>query len=405
MSNEFSIINALSNSEIQDPDRMLSRLTGMNKLLKTKNMNKKTIGIIAIAVIIIVAVIGFNNTNTAHNPKTLKIGVIAPLSGDFGAVGENFVNGIKTAKVAYEKKTGNTVTLVIENDGGEATKGLSAYKKLTEVDKVDGIINTFTTTMEAIYTPSQTLPYPIMMGFFQANNSIDDNVFQISLRNDGVWNKYADYLQKTEFDKSNVIIVRSIDAAQESMAKDFEKNYKGTTTEVIASSDKGGLQSDATKIAGMKPTAIVFFMTPENGAVLTKNLLPLISKNTQLIYDVQINTGIKYYQDQLGDLNKINGAITIVPEAEPNQKFISEYKAVIGVEPGFTSDFGYDAFIVYMENYNKDKNAWIANLKKTDEIGASGHIKFDSNGVVIPNLTIKKVVDGKMQVVERLPFN
>jgi ABC-type branched-subunit amino acid transport system substrate-binding protein len=369
-------------------------------------MNKKITWILIVAAIVIVAILGFGKqTGNRQNPQQLKIGVIAPLSGDFGAVGENFVNGIKTAKVAYEKKTGNTVTLVIENDGGEAVKGLSAYKKLTEVDKVDGMINTFTTTMEAIYTPSQTLPYPIMMGFFQANNSVDDNVFQISLRNDGVWNKYADYLQKTDFDKSNMIIVRSIDAAQESMAKDFEKNYKGNATEIVASSNKSGLKSDATKIASMKPSAIIFFMTPENGAVLTKDLLPLIAKNTQLIYDVQINTGIKYYQDQLGDLSKINGAITIVPEAEPNQKFVAEYKATIGTEPGFTSDFGYDAFTVYMENYNKDKGTWIANIKKTDEIGASGHIKFDSNGVVIPNLTIKKVVSGKMEVVERLPFN
>ena len=369
-------------------------------------MNKKIIGILIAVIVVIIAILGFNNGLTSNqNPKQLKIGVIAPLSGDFGAVGENFVNGIKTAKVAYEKKTGATVNLVIENDGGEAVKGLSAFKKLTEVDKVDGLINTFTTTMDAIYTPSQSLPYPIMMGFFQANNVADDNVFEITLRNDGVWNKYADYLQKADFDKSNMIIVRSKDAAQESMAKDFEKNYKGTATEIVASSDKGGLQSDATKIASMKPTAIVFFMTPENGAILTKDLLPLISKNTQLIYDIQINTGIKYYQDQLGDMNKINGAITIAPEAEPNQKFIDEYKSVIGKDPGFTSDFGYDAFTVYMENYNKDKQAWTSGLKKTDEIGASGHIKFDSVGVVIPNLTIKKVENGEMKVVERLPFN
>jgi ABC-type branched-subunit amino acid transport system substrate-binding protein len=368
-------------------------------------MNKKIIGILLIIVIAIIAVVGFNNSNTAHNPKTLKIGVIAPLSGDFGAVGENFVNGIKTAKVAYEKKTGNTVELVIENDGGEATKGLSAFKKLSEVDKVDGMINTFTSTMDAIYTPSQTLPYPIMMGFFQANNVADDNTFQITLGNDGVWNKYANYLQGVNFDKSNIVVVHSKDAAQESFSKEFRANFKGETTEFVASSEKGSLKTDATKIAGLKPTAIVFFMTPENGAILTKELLQLVPKNTQLIYDIQINTGIQYYKDQLGDLNKINGAITIVPEAEANQKFIDEYKAVIGKDPGFTSDFGYDAFMVYMENYNKDKSAWISSLKKTDEIGASGHLKFDGKGVVIPNLTIKKIEGGEMKVVERLPFN
>ena len=370
-------------------------------------MNKKITWVLVAFVIVIVAILGFSHTGNIgkQNPQQLKIGVIAPLSGDFGAVGENFVNGIKTAKVAYEKKTGNAVTLVIENDGADAATGLSAYNKLTQVDKVDGLINTFTSTMDAIYTPSQTLTYPIMMGFFQANNVADDNVFQITLGNNGVWNKYAKYLQGVSFDKSNIVVVHSKDAAQESFSKEFRANFQGTTTEVIASSDKGSLQSDATKIASLKPTAIVFFMTPENGAILTKDLLPLIAKNTQLIYDIQINTGIKFYQDQLGDLNKINGAITIVPEAEPNQNFISEYKAVVGAEPGFTSDFGYDAFTVYMQNYNKDKSAWIAGLKKTDEIGASGRIKFDNVGIIIPNLTIKKIVDGKMQVVERLPFN
>ena len=368
-------------------------------------MNKKIIGIIVVAVIAIVAIVGLNSHSASQNPKNLKIGVIAPLSGDFSAVGENFVNGIKTAKVAYEKKTGTTVELIIENDGGEATKGLSAFKKLTEVDKVDGMINTFTSTMDAIYTPSQTLPYPIMMGFFQAHNVTDDNVFQITLGNDGVWNKYANYLAGANFDKSNVVVVHSKDAAQESFSKEFRANFVGTTTEVIASTDKSGLMSDAAKIASLKPTAIVFFMTPENGAILTKELLPLVGKNTQLIYDIQINTGIQFYKDQLGDLNKINGAITIVPEAEANQKFVSEYKTVIGKDPGFTSDFGYDAFTVYMENYNKNKNDWISSLKKTDEIGASGHIKFDNKGVVIPNLTIKKIEGGEMKVVERLPFN
>ena len=365
-------------------------------------MNKKIIGVL---IIVVLVALGVWNTNSHKDSKQLKIGVIAPLSGDFAGVGENFVNGIKTAKAVYEEKTGNKIDLVIENDGGEATKGLSAFKKLTDVDKVNGLVNVFTSTMDAIYEPSKSLSYPVMMGFFQANNVADDHVFQITLGNAGVWNKYAAYIEKADFDKSNMIIVHSKDAAQESFAKEFKDNYKGTADVIVASSDKGSLKSDAAKIAGKKPTAIVFFMTPENGAILTKELLPLISKNTQLIYDIQIHTGMKYYTDQLGDLNKINGAISIIPEAEPNQTFTNKYKEVIGKDPGFTSDFGYDALNVYLEAYNTDKGAWINNLKKTDEIGASGHIKFDNVGIVLPNLTIKKVVNGKMEVVERLPFN
>lgn len=368
-------------------------------------MNKRKIKILIVAILIIGVIVTISfKANTDNNPKNLKIGIIAPLSGDFGAVGENFVNGIKTAQAVYEKETGTKIELVIENDGGEATKGLSAYRKLTEVNKVDGLINTFTSTMDAIYEPSKNLPYPVMMGFLQANNVSPDHVFQITLGNDNVWDRYAKYLEKQSFDRSNLIIVHSKDAAQESFAKEFSKNYTGKTETVIASSEKGMLKSDATKIASLKPTAIIFFMTPENGAILTKELLPLIDSKTQLIYDIQIHTGMKYYKDILGDLNKINGAISIIPEGEPNAEFIKNYKEVVGKEPGFTSDFGYDAMMVYLKGYDKNEESWTKNLAKTNFNGASGNISFDKNGIVFPNLTIKIVENGEMKVAERLPL-
>ena len=367
-------------------------------------MNNKLKIISGIAIVVVIIVI-FAGNSTNKNNEVIRIGVIAPLSGDFGAVGQNFVNGIKTAESVYEKETGKQVEIIIEDDGGEATKGLTAFNKLTQVDKVDGLINTFTSTMDAIYEPSKNLSYPVLMGFLQANNVADDHVFQITLGNDNVWDRYAKYLMEQDFDKSNLVIVHSKDAAQESFAKEFSKHYKGKTETIVASSEKTLLKSDATKIAGLKPSAIIFFMTPENGAIMTKELLPLIEKETQLIYDVQIHTGMNYYKDILGDLNKINGAISIIPEGEPNQEFIKTYKEVIGTDPGFTSDFGYDAMMVYLEAQDTSKDTWIKNLKKTNFAGASGTIKFDNNGIVFPNLTIKVVENGEMKVVNRLPLN
>jgi branched-chain amino acid transport system substrate-binding protein len=367
-------------------------------------MNNKWKMFWAVIVVIVIILILSVGNNAEKDSKQIKIGVIAPLSGDFAGAGENFVNGIKTAKAVYEEKTGNKVDLIIENDGGEATKGLSAFKKLTDVDKVNGLINVFTTTMDAIYEPSKDLPYPVLMGFLQANNVADDHVFQITLGNENVWNRYAEYLEKADFDKSNLVIVHSKDAAQESFAKEFAKFYKGKTETITASSEKGMLKSDAAKIVELKPSAVIFFMTPENGAILTKELLPLLDTKVQLIYDIQIHTGINYYKDVLGDLNKINGAISIIPEGEPNQEFIAKYKEVIGKDPGFTSDFGYDAFMTYLESYDKDESDWTENLKDTDLNGASGRIKFDNKGIVFPNLTIKVVENGEMKVAERLPF-
>ena len=340
----------------------------------------------------------------------LKLGVIAPLTGDFGAVGENVVKGIRAAQAVYAEKTGVTVPIILENDSADATKGLSAYKKLTEVDQVTGLINTFTSTMDAIYPSVKSAGYPIMMEFLQANNVTDDNVFQMTLGNEHVWDRYAKYISESSYNQSKVVVVHSIDAAQASFAAAFTPAYGKPVTTLVASSDKGGLRSDAAKIAALKPTLVVFFMTPENGAILTKELLPLISSSTQLAYDIQLTTGMSYYQQQLGgDLSKINGAIALMFEGDMNsseyQKFLSAFKKLYpNEEPGFLADYGYDTFMTYVSTYDKDNAKWITNLKSENGNGASGEIRFDDKGVRISPLVVKKVIDGKLQTTDRLPL-
>lgn len=363
---------------------------------------KKIIPIVVIIAVVIIVLVGGKDTST----NNLKIGVIMPLSGGFAGIGENLVNGIKTAQAVYYEKTGNKVEVLVENDEDDAGKGLSALKKLTQIDKVDGLINGLTNTMDSIYEPTKANGYPVMMEAFQANNVADDHVFQMTPGNDGTWDKYAAYIKKAGFDDSSFVVVHSKDAAQDSFAKTFIAAYDGKVTNFTASSEKIGLRTDAAKIAALKPTLILFILTPENGAIITKELIPLLPKTTQLAYDLQITTGMSFYLEQLGgDLSKINGAISIALEGEPNQEFIDAYrKANSGKEPGFLSDFGYDTFMVYLENYDADNAKWIANLKKVDRQGASGKIRFDKNGIRIPDMAVKKVVDGKLQSFDRLPF-
>ncbi len=371
-------------------------------------MKKKILIGVAIVVIILLAV--FLNYNQKPNTQGLKVGAIMSLTGDFGAVGENTLKGMKVAQGIYKEKTGNQVDLVVEDDGGDGAKGLSAYRKLTTQDNVGGLINFFTTTMDSIYEPSKSANFPIMMVAFQANNVADDQVFQMTQGNDNVWDRFSTYIKGAGFNESKVVVVHSIDAAQDSFAKAFVKEYDKPATTIVASSDKNALRSDAAKIAALKPTTIVFIMTPENGAILTKELLPLIDASTQLVYDIQLTTGTSYYETQLGNgLSRINGAIALGMEGDLNsseyKEFYNAYKKMYpNEEPGFLADYGYDTFMTYVNSYNIDKSNWISNLKDTDTKGASGVVKFDKNGIRIPPLVIKKVTDGKLQTVSRLPL-
>jgi len=375
---------------------------------------KNNTKIIAAIVILILVVIGvsyaISNNKGSQNASGLKIGVIAPLDGDFGAVGENVVKGIKTAQAVYAQQTGVTVPLIIENDSADAAKGLSAYQKLTTVDHVTGLINTFTSTMDAIYPYVVKAGYPVMMEFLQANNVADDNVFQMTLGNEHVWDRYARYIASSTYDQSNVVVVHSIDAAQQTFAKSFEATYPKHVTDIVVSTDQNELRSDATKIASLKPTLIVFFMTPQNGAILTKDVLPLISTSTQLAYDIQITTGMSYYEQELGgDLSKINGAIALMFEGDTTspeyKQFLTEYQKLYpGEQPGFLADYGYDTFMTYVSTYSTDNATWIKNLKNFNGKGASGAIQFDEVGVRISPLVIKEVTDGQLQTIYRLPY-
>jgi branched-chain amino acid transport system substrate-binding protein len=371
-------------------------------------MNKSKIIWAVIAVVLIVLVI---ISVSPKKPETseLKIGAIMSLTGDFGAVGENTLKGIKVAQEVYKEKTGNQVEIIVEDDGGQGADGLSAYRKLTTQDQVEGLINFFTTTMDSIYEPAQTASFPVMMVAFQANNVADDYVFQMTQGNNNVWDRFSAYLKGAEFNESKVAVVHSIDAAQDSFAKAFIKEYGKPATSVAVSSDKNALRTDAAKIAALKPTMVVFIMTPENGAILTKELLPLISTSTQLIYDIQLTTGTKFYQDQLGDLSKINGAVALAMEGDLNSAAYKEFynafkKMYPGEEPGFLADYGYDTFMTYLNAYDSDEAKWISNLKKTNTDGASGKVIFDKNGIRIPPLVIKTVTDGQLQTISRLPL-
>jgi ABC-type branched-subunit amino acid transport system substrate-binding protein len=360
---------------------------------------------IAIVVIAIFITMGVRYGQSPHESGHLKIGYIASLTGDYGAIGENTVKGIKVAEMVYEKQNGKKVDLIIEDDGGDGVKGLSAFNKLTQANHVDGMINFFTTTMDTIYAPAKVQGYPVMMVAFQANNIADDFVFQMTPSNDDVWPKFVKLVKNGEYDLSNVALVYSKAAAQESFVKSFALTYGDKATQFSISSGGKNFRSDAAKIAAFKPTTVVFFMTPDDGALLTKTLLPLLDKSTKLIYDIQLVTGTANYKKILGGLSSIEGAMTLSPEGERSQEFIDAYHELYpNEEPGFLADFGYDTFMVYMESYDTDNSKWISNLRSYSGKGPSGQIRFNDKGIRVPDMVVKKVINGELVTTGRLEF-
>ena len=163
------------------------------------------------------------------------------------------------------------------------------------------------------------------------------------------------------------------------------------------------LRDYATKIANGKYGAVVVIESPQNGALLTKELLTVGKTMPLLAYDAQLQTGFADFGRILGDTNKINGAISMWFKAGKVEEFKSKFKIKYGEEPGFLADFGYDMINVALATYDKEDTNWVANLKKfSDPNGVSGAISFDSLGVRIQPMTITEVKGGRLVPTDKV---
>ena len=90
-----------------------------------------------------------DNGTSSTSSDIIKIGVIAPLTGDVAVYGTAVNNGVKLYTKQFNEAgglNGKQVELVIYDDKGDATEALNAYNKLVTSDQVVAIIGPVTSS-------------------------------------------------------------------------------------------------------------------------------------------------------------------------------------------------------------------------------------------------------------------
>src|SRR3989344_8762822 len=96
---------------------------------------KIIIGIVIVGLAIWIIVALRNPNETASVSEPIKIGVVAPLTGPVADYGEEIRKGIISANIAS-----SSIQFVFEDDKCDPKEAVSAFKKLTEFEKVQFII-------------------------------------------------------------------------------------------------------------------------------------------------------------------------------------------------------------------------------------------------------------------------
>ncbi|MBI5126492.1 MAG: ABC transporter substrate-binding protein [Candidatus Taylorbacteria bacterium] len=355
-------------------------------------MNKKIGWGIAAVIVIIFVVWGFQQN---LQPKSFKVGLISILSGDYAVVGESFKNGVVLAQETYNKNNPNSqVSIVIEDDGFNGGKGVSAYRKIVSVDKVDALINASTPTIDSIYDLVTKTNLPVIQLGEQGREPAVDNVFGIWPNSIASEYDYGVYMKNKGVKEMSIVYTNN--DAMIRFVESFKKGFAGITHDFIIDSSEKDFRTHALKVSQGSPSNVGLFIFPQQGAQFMKEFLKVAKNKPQFFFDASFQSGYSDYQRIMGDLTVLDGTLVGTSQFDTTEDFKKAYKERYGVDAPFLADIGYDAFNILVTAYATDQKKWIENIKNISLDGATGKTEFDALGNRKPKTKIMVISGGKI---------
>lgn len=333
----------------------------------------KILGIALVVVIILILVL-LNYTRTNVNTNQIKIGVIAPLTGDYAAIGESFMNAVKMSAGDDPR-----LKIIFENDQFDAKVGLSAFQKLVNVDGVDLIINMSSPTLEAITSEVTRKNLPAIQ-IFESKTHVKDSIFQMLPFSYALYSALGK-LAESKYEKIALVYGGS----QDLFKIDADYFKKGLTNqEVVVAEEKisnnTDFRSEVTKILAKNPDAVTNFLTINDGIRFIKQInIQKGDKKVDIICDANMEMAINDYIKALGTSTFEGCVSTNLPNLTTNDfkiSFEQKYKK----QPIIAADWGYDAITIVKKLKDYKKDQWVKIIQGLSFEGVSGPVSFDENG-------------------------
>jgi len=367
---------------------------------------KKTwiaIGIIIIAALVVMLVV----TQTEQRHEEIKIGVILTLSGDAAPYGRSAKDAIELGIGEINDGNllgGKNIYLIYEDDQLDPKTGVSAFKKLVEVNKVSAVIGPLTSSVALAIAPVANERKIVLLSPSASSPSITeagDYIFRNVASDEFESRVMAQYAYDSlKLRKVGIIHINN----------DFGVGYRQFFTKYFR--DKGGeipvaevyeqgssdFRTQLTKLKASSVEAIYVIGYKEMGKVLRQA--------QELGLDVQF---LSYSAIEDPDIisqarNSAEGVVYSRQSFDPNdptdvvRKFSSSFRKVYNRDPDAYAALSYDSIMI-MANAIADGGPTSEGIKKAlyatqDFPGVTGKTSFDANGDVTKSISIKKIENG-----------
>lgn len=341
-------------------------------------------------------------------PQDIKIGVLTSLTGESARYGQSAFNGIQIAVEEINNKggiKGSQIKLIIEDDGSETARAVSAFTKLASVDKVPVIIGPISSSAAmacspvankfkvVLFSPSAATP---------AFTSPNDYTFRNRVSSEFEISELAKVAHEKLRLKRVAILYVNNDYGLGNK-RYFEKSFQelGGTISIAETFDEGAtdLRTQLSKIKRLNPEGIFVVGQGTEGGFALRQAREL-GIRAQFLSTITIQrTDVLEIAGKSAD-----GVIFALPTYDPKvsdrtAEYERKYKQRYSQDSDLFSGNGYDAVyviktVIETGGYSAD-SIRDALFKIKDFPGVTGNTTFDRNGDVMKPVSVKKIQGGK----------
>ena len=386
-------------------------------------MKKRILAAVLSAVMLAASAFGCAQDGNKHpvseNTKagdTIKIGGLAPLTGNVSVYGVATNNGIKMAVDEINKAggvLGKQIEYIVYDEKGDPIEAVNAYNKLVQDDKIIALIGDVTskpTIAVAQKAVKDRIPMITATGTTADITKAGDNVFRACFIDPYQGELMAEYAAKKLNAKTAAIIYDNGDDYSTGVADAFEKEAKeaGITITNKEAYQPGSVdfKSQLTKIKAGNPDVLMIPVYYSDVALIAAQAKDIGIKSKLLGADGWDGVLEKIDKSNLDAVKDCYFCSQYSPENkdEKLQNFLKQYTEKYKSEANMFAVLGYDALGMMAAAINKagsvDSEKIIEALKNLEYKGLTGSTTFDENRNPVRDAVITTIADGKYKFVE-----
>lgn len=347
---------------------------------------------------------------SGSDSKTIKFGLLSPTSGDLAPYGQAVKNAAELAVTEINAAggiDGKDIELIHYDNEGDATKSLTLFNKLVDVDKIDALVGpVISTTSLAVAPIAQEKGIP-MITPTATNKDVTpdyDFVFRSCYIDPYQGSVMAKFASENLSAKTAAILTNVASDYSVGLAGAFKEKFTASggtlTNEEGYTNDDKDFNAVLTKIKADAPD-VIFVPDYFNAVgIIATTVRELGIESILLGGDGWDGIQDEYAVEAEGYF--FGSHYSTTDEDPIVQDFIKAYKAEFEETPNALGALAYDATNVLANAFkvagSTDADEIVAALKVTDQDAVCGHITFDKNGDTIKAISIITIKDGNLEL-------